>query len=84
MIHFHDPFYGMYHEDYYVLYLFYFITKFGFSGDMIPHHRHLLLNAVLHGAKDSDSMVRASALSNLGEVCRMLRFSLGHDLHEVS
>ncbi|XP_067651346.1 transport and Golgi organization protein 6 homolog isoform X2 [Haliotis asinina] len=52
-------------------------------GDMIPKYRELLLAAVLSGARSNDAMVRASSLSNLAEMCKLLRFSLGNVLHEV-
>lgn len=47
-------------------------------------YRDILLSAILNGAKDQNELVRASSLSNLGELCRLLRFSLGGVLHEVS
>ncbi|XP_076469852.1 transport and Golgi organization protein 6 homolog [Babylonia areolata] len=52
-------------------------------GEMIPKYRELLLGAVLTGARDKDVTVRASSVSNLAEVCSLLRFSLGPVLHEV-
>ena len=52
-------------------------------GDAIPKYRDLLINSVLTGAKDSDELVRASSLSNLGEICKLLHFSLGNIVHEV-
>ena len=54
-----------------------------FLGDTIPKYRDLLINSVLTGAKDSDGLVRASSLSNLGEICKLLHFSLGNIVHEV-
>ena len=53
------------------------------SGEMTPHHRDKLLHCVLQVARDADEHVRASAISNLGEICRLLRFSLGPVIHEV-
>ncbi len=50
---------------------------------MTPKYRDLLLNALLAGARDADPLVRASAVSNLGDVCKHLRFSLGPCVHEV-
>lgn len=50
----------------------------------MPAHRDQLLRCVMAVARSSDSQVRASAISNLGEVCRLLHFSLGPVLHEVS
>jgi len=46
-------------------------------GEMTPKYKNLLLNAFFSAANDPDEMVRASSLSNIGEVCRNLRFSLG-------
>jgi len=45
-------------------------------GELTPKYKALLLNALFSAAVDPDATVRASALSNLGEVCRNLRFSL--------
>ncbi|KAL5022664.1 hypothetical protein ScPMuIL_001819 [Solemya velum] len=52
-------------------------------GDVVVKYRDILLSAILNGAKDQNELVRASSLSNLGELCRLLRFSLGGVLHEV-
>ena len=53
------------------------------TGDMTPKYRDLLLNALLSGARDADPLVRASAVSNLGEVCKTLHYSLGSCVQEV-
>ena len=42
------------------------------------------MNTVLTGARDVDAMVRASSMSNLGEICKLLHFSLGNIVQEVS
>ncbi|XP_013416415.1 transport and Golgi organization protein 6 homolog [Lingula anatina] len=52
-------------------------------GDLVPKFRNPLLTAFLSGAKDGDFLIRASSLSNLGEVCKLLRFSLGPVTQEV-
>ncbi|CAH1779818.1 unnamed protein product [Owenia fusiformis] len=52
-------------------------------GELIPMYRDLLINTFLNGAKNGDSFVRASSLSNLGEVCKLLRFSLGSCIQEI-
>lgn len=52
-------------------------------GSTIPKYRDLLLNAFLQGVKDQDPLVRASSLSNLGEACKLLHFSLGNVIHEI-
>lgn len=52
-------------------------------GEMAPKYKNLLLNSFFSVANDSDALVRASALSNMGEVCKLLRFSLGSITGEV-
>ncbi|XP_078524411.1 transport and Golgi organization protein 6 homolog isoform X2 [Lissotriton helveticus] len=53
-------------------------------GDMVSHYRDPLIHAFLRGARDPDSTLRASSLSNLGEVCQRLHFALGSVVHEVT
>merc|ERR1712029_659072 len=48
-----------------------------------PKYINLLLNAFFSTANDPDHLVRASGLSNMGEVCKNLRFSLGPITGEV-
>ena len=57
---------------------------FMFAGDLVPPYKAMLLNAFLVGTKDSDHFVRASSLSNLGEVCKALGFRIGPVVSEVS
>ncbi|XP_067047611.1 transport and Golgi organization protein 6 homolog isoform X2 [Acropora muricata] len=52
-------------------------------GDMVPRFSQHLLPALLTGVKDPEPLIRASSLSNLGEVCQLLRFSLGPVVHEI-
>ncbi|XP_071448061.1 transport and Golgi organization protein 6 homolog [Hetaerina americana] len=52
-------------------------------GEMAPKYSCLLLNSFLGGVRDGDGMVRASSLSNLGEVCKILSFKLGSITTEV-
>ncbi|KAM4612463.1 transport and Golgi organization protein 6 homolog [Discoglossus pictus] len=52
-------------------------------GDLISHYRDPLIQAFLNGSRNLDSSLRASSLSNLGELCQRLQFSLGPVLHEV-
>lgn len=47
-------------------------------------HKSLLINGFLCGTRDDDTMVRASSLSCLGELCKVLGFRLGHALTEVN
>ncbi|KAM4722032.1 transport and Golgi organization protein 6 homolog [Rhinophrynus dorsalis] len=53
-------------------------------GDMVFKYKDPLIHAFLRGARDPDSSLRASSLSNLGELCQRLQFSLGPIIHEVS
>lgn len=46
-------------------------------------HREPLVQAFLRGARDPDGALRASSLSNLGELCQRLGFQLGSIVHEV-
>lgn len=52
-------------------------------GELVPRYSQHLLPALLVGVKDPEPLVRASSLSNLGDVCQLLRFSLGPVVHEV-
>ncbi|KAJ8975423.1 hypothetical protein NQ317_018932, partial [Molorchus minor] len=52
-------------------------------GEMAPKYKSLLLNTFLIGAKDKDHLIRASSLSNLGEICRVLGYKLGTIATEV-
>lgn len=53
------------------------------SGELAPHYGHPLIGAFLRGTRDPDPSVRASCLSNMGELCQLLRFSLGSLAQEV-
>ncbi|EFA04066.1 transport and Golgi organization protein 6 [Tribolium castaneum] len=52
-------------------------------GEMAPKYKAVLLNTFLSGTKDDDHLIRASSLSNLGEVCRVLNYKLGTIVTEV-
>lgn len=52
-------------------------------GALAPKYRNELLNAFLIGTKDTDHLVRASSLSNIGEVCQILGFRVGPVLREL-
>ena len=52
-------------------------------GELVPRFSQHLLPALLTGVKDPEPLVRASSLSNLGDVCQLLRFSLGPVVNEV-
>ncbi|NXM39800.1 TNG6 protein, partial [Gymnorhina tibicen] len=53
-------------------------------GDMVFQHREPLIRAFLRGARDPDSALRASSLSNLGELCQHLGFQLGSIIQEIT
>ncbi|NXP87921.1 TNG6 protein, partial [Passerina amoena] len=53
-------------------------------GDMVFRHREPLIRAFLRGARDPDGALRASSLSNLGELCQHLGFQLGSIIQEVT
>jgi len=52
-------------------------------GEVTPKYKNILLNCFFSAANDADPLVRASSLSNMGEVCKNLRFSLGGIAGEV-
>merc|ERR1712241_1079708 len=52
-------------------------------GEVAPKYKTLLLNSFFSVANDPDSLVRASGLSLLGEICQLLRFSLGNMAAEL-
>jgi len=51
--------------------------------DLTPKYKVVLLNTFFSAANDPDPLIRSSSLSNLGEVCRNLRFSLSGVAGEV-
>ena len=53
-------------------------------GEMLPHYSDILLAAVLCNVRDPHPLIRASALSNLAEVSKLLGHSFGNVQHEVS
>ncbi|XP_067392829.1 transport and Golgi organization protein 6 homolog [Emydura macquarii macquarii] len=53
-------------------------------GDMVSQYRAPLIHTFLRGARDPDSTLRASSLSNLGELCQRLHFQLGAVVQEVT
>lgn len=52
-------------------------------GELTPAFRNRLLNPFLSQMSHPDHLVRASCLSNLGELCKNLKFSLDGILSEV-
>ncbi|XP_066983576.1 transport and Golgi organization protein 6 homolog isoform X2 [Macrobrachium rosenbergii] len=52
-------------------------------GPILPHYKSHFINCLLSGVRDTEPIVRASSLSSLGDVCKILRFSLGSILFEI-
>jgi len=52
-------------------------------GPVLPRYSQTILSSLLAGVKDDDSYIRASSLSNIGEVCKLLRFSVGSIINEL-
>ncbi|CAF3184423.1 unnamed protein product [Rotaria sp. Silwood2] len=53
-------------------------------GDMSTKYSSLLINTFLNASKQTDDdMYRTSALSNLGQLCTVLKYSLSKDLSEI-
>ncbi|KAL1124262.1 hypothetical protein AAG570_002032 [Ranatra chinensis] len=46
-------------------------------GELVYNYKAELLNAMLHGCRDPEPLVRSSSLSNLGELCKILAFHIG-------
>ncbi|XP_056137878.1 transport and Golgi organization protein 6 homolog [Lampris incognitus] len=53
-------------------------------GDLAPHLGRPLIGVFLRGTRDQDQTVRASCLSNLGELCQKMDYALGPLAQELS
>ncbi|XP_035011747.2 transport and Golgi organization protein 6 homolog [Hippoglossus stenolepis] len=53
-------------------------------GELAPHLGRPLVGVFLQGTRDPDQSVRASSLSNLGELCQKLDYALGPLAQELS
>ncbi|XP_051917982.1 transport and Golgi organization protein 6 homolog [Hippocampus zosterae] len=53
-------------------------------GELAPHLGRPLISVFLRGTRDRDQSVRASSLSNLGELCQRLDYALGPLAQELS
>ncbi|XP_029288741.1 LOW QUALITY PROTEIN: transport and Golgi organization protein 6 homolog [Cottoperca gobio] len=53
-------------------------------GELVPHLGRPLVVVFLQGTRDPDQSVRASSLSNLGELCQRLDYALGTLAQELS
>ncbi|KAL5238399.1 hypothetical protein ACI65C_005809 [Semiaphis heraclei] len=51
--------------------------------ETIPLYKNRLLNTFMAGVRDNDHLVRASSLSNLADICRLLRYNLGSIVAEI-
>ncbi|XP_039186897.1 transport and Golgi organization protein 6 homolog isoform X3 [Crotalus tigris] len=61
-----------------------FVYLSAIQGDLVFQHRDTLIHAFLRGVRDPDGSLRASSLSNLGELCQILGFQLGFVVHELA
>ncbi|XP_043276359.1 transport and Golgi organization protein 6 homolog [Venturia canescens] len=52
-------------------------------GEMCHVHKNVLINGFLSATRDPDDMVRASSLSCLGEICKVMGFQLGDGITEI-
>ena len=52
-------------------------------GQLTPAYKNKLLNPFLAQLNHPDPLIRASSLSNLGEICKNLRFALGNVVQEI-
>lgn len=52
-------------------------------GTLLPHYKDFFINSLLNGIRDEEGIVRAASLSGLGDVCKLLHFSLGPVVHEI-
>ncbi|KAG7461515.1 transport and Golgi organization protein 6-like [Solea senegalensis] len=53
-------------------------------GELVPHLGRPLVGVFLQGTRDVDQSVRASSLSNLGELCQKLDYAVGPLAAELS
>lgn len=53
-------------------------------GELAPHLGRPLVGVFLQGTRDPDQSIRASSLSNLGELCQRLDYSLGSLAQEIT
>ena len=57
------------------------ITKI--LAELTPHYKNKLLNPFLAQLNHPDPLIRSSSLSNLGEICKNLKYSLGNVVQEI-
>ena len=51
--------------------------------DLVPKYAPKLLQMLLVGCKNDDELIRASSLSNIGETCKLLKYSLQTHINEI-
>lgn len=71
---------------FYLFFLYDFVqckVLLSFSGDLCIVHKTLLLNTMLSACRDTDPLIRASALSNLAEIAQVLHYRIGSIIYEV-
>ena len=51
--------------------------------ELLPMYTSVILSALMTGVKDKDSAIRASSLAAIGEICGLLKFSIGSIIFEV-
>ena len=61
----------------------YYFYVFCLVGDMASHYSGSLLSIFLSSTNDDDDLIRAGALTNIGEICKLLKFSLQNVVQEV-
>ena len=52
--------------------------------ELVPRYAHILLNCFLVGTQNKEEFIRSSSLSNLGETCKLLNYSLSQHIFEIS
>ena len=51
--------------------------------DLVPKYGARLLGVFLVGCKNDEELFRSSSLSNLGETCKLLNYSIKNDIYEI-
>lgn len=53
-------------------------------GEMLPVYKEVIMSALICGVKDDDELIRASSLSGIGDLCRLLSYSVASIIIEVT
>ena len=51
--------------------------------ELVPKYAPKLLNMFLNGCRSEDELIRSSSLSNLGEMCKLMKYSLQFSIYEI-